>query len=59
MVEHLASGGAGTAILERLPHNMFVGNPPGTGDRILDVSIAVTGGLFFVRAPDLLEDAAG
>lgn len=29
-------------------HNRFVGPPPGNHDRILDVSRAVTGGLFFV-----------
>ena len=28
--------------------NMFIGNPPGNYDRILDFSTAVTGGLFFV-----------
>ena len=27
---------------------MFIGNPPGNHDRILDFSTAVTGNLFFV-----------
>jgi porphyrinogen peroxidase len=36
--------------------NMFVGNPPGTTDRILDFSTAVTGTLFFVPTSDFLDD---
>jgi putative iron-dependent peroxidase len=36
--------------------NMFLGDPPGNHDRILDFSTAVTGGLFFVPAADFLED---
>jgi porphyrinogen peroxidase len=35
---------------------MFVGNPPGTTDRILDFSTAVTGNLFFVPSADFLDD---
>ena len=34
--------------IEKMLNNMFIGNPPGTYDRILDFSTAVTGGLFFV-----------
>ena len=36
--------------------NMFVGNPPGNYDRILDFSTAVTGNLFFVPTADFLDD---
>ena len=36
--------------------NMFVGNPPGHYDRILDFSTAVTGNLFFVPTADFLDD---
>jgi putative iron-dependent peroxidase len=35
---------------------MFVGNPPGNTDRILDFSTAVTGSLFFVPPADFLDD---
>jgi putative iron-dependent peroxidase len=35
---------------------MFIGRPPGTYDRILDFSTAVTGNLFFVPPAALLED---
>jgi putative iron-dependent peroxidase len=35
--------------------NMFIGNPPGNHDRILDFSTAVTGTLFFVPSADLLD----
>jgi putative iron-dependent peroxidase len=37
---------------------MFLGEPPGNYDRILDVSTAVTGSLFFVPSLDLLEALA-
>jgi putative iron-dependent peroxidase len=36
--------------------NMFIGDPPGNTDRILDFSTAVTGTLFFVPAADFLDD---
>ncbi len=35
--------------------NMFIGDPPGTTDRLLEVSTAVTGSLFFVPTVDRLE----
>jgi putative iron-dependent peroxidase len=38
--------------------NMFVGRPPGNYDRLLDVSRAVTGSLFFVPSMTLLESLA-
>ncbi len=37
---------------------MFVGRPPGNYDRLLDVSQAVTGSLFFVPSRPLLESLA-
>ncbi len=35
--------------------NMFVGDPAGNTDRLLDFSTAVTGTLFFAPSYDLLE----
>lgn len=43
------------SVIERMIHNMFVGDPPGEYDRILDFSTAVTGTTFFVPSHDLLE----
>ena len=43
-------------VTETMLRNMFVGRPPGTYDRILDFSTAVTGSLFFVPSADLLDD---
>lgn len=42
------------ARIERMLVNMFIGNPPGNHDRILDVSKAVTGTLFFVPSATFL-----
>jgi putative iron-dependent peroxidase len=42
--------------IEQMLTNMFIGDPPGNTDRILDFSTAVTGGLFFVPPAELLED---
>ena len=42
--------------IERMLENMFVGNPPGNYDRLLDFSRAVTGSLFFVPPETLLGD---
>jgi len=47
---------AGPATIEQMLVNMFVGNPPGTTDRVLDFSTAVTGCLFFVPSQDWLDD---
>jgi porphyrinogen peroxidase len=44
------------ALIEEMLTNMFIGNPPGNTDRILDFSTALTGTLFFVPAAGLLED---
>ena len=47
-----------TAIEEMLRH-MFIGDPPGNHDRILDFSTAVTGSLFFIPTIDFLDDQPG
>ena len=39
------------SVTEQMLTNMFIGNPPGNYDRILDFSTAVTGTLFFVPPP--------
>ncbi|HCM32752.1 Dyp-type peroxidase [Chryseobacterium sp.] len=39
--------------------NMFIGNPPGNYDRILDFSTAITGTLFFVPTRNMLDDFSG
>jgi porphyrinogen peroxidase len=44
------------AVIERMLTNMFVGNPPGTTDRVLDFSTAVTGNLFFAPTVAFLDD---
>ena len=46
------------ATIELMLANMFVGRPPGNYDRLLDVSRAVTGSLFFVPSVPLLESLA-
>ncbi len=46
-------------LIERMLRNMFIGDPPGNTDRILDFSTAVTGGLFFIPPADLLEGLNG
>lgn len=43
--------------IERMLNNMFIGNPPGNYDRVLDVSQAVTGCLFFVPTATFLDNA--
>ena len=45
-------------ITEQMLENMVVGRPPGTYDRLLDFSRAVTGGLFFAPSATFLDDAA-
>jgi putative iron-dependent peroxidase len=44
------------AVTERMLDNMFVGDPPGNTDRILDFSIALTGSMFFTPTVDILDD---
>lgn len=43
------------SVIEQMIRNMFVGDPAGEYDRILDFSTAVTGTAFFVPSHDLLE----
>lgn len=43
---------------EQMLENMFIGKPPGNYDRLLDVSRAVTGSLFFVPSSTFLDDVA-
>ena len=43
-------------VTEQMLTNMFIGKPPGTYDRILDFSTAVTGNLFFAPTGDFLDD---
>jgi putative iron-dependent peroxidase len=47
-----------SALIEEMLTNMFIGNPPGNTDRILDFSSAMTGGLFFAPSADMLDDLA-
>ncbi|MCV6964003.1 Dyp-type peroxidase [Mycobacterium intermedium] len=44
------------AVTDRMLNNMFLGDPPGNTDRVLDFSTAVTGGLFFTPTVDFLDD---
>jgi putative iron-dependent peroxidase len=44
------------SVTEQMLQNMFIGNPPGTYDRILDFSSAVTGNLFFAPSAGFLDD---
>ena len=45
--------------IEQMLENMFVGQPPGNYDRLLDFSVAKTGNLFFVPSATFLENIAG
>ncbi|MFS8048069.1 Dyp-type peroxidase [Rhizobium sp. BR 314] len=42
--------------IEKMLVNMFVGRPPGNYDRLLDVSTAMTGCLFFVPSQTFLDN---
>ena len=44
------------SVTEQMLTNMFIGNPPGNHDRILDFSTAVTGSLYFAPSADFLDD---
>jgi putative iron-dependent peroxidase len=44
------------AVTERMLTNMFIGDPPGTTDHILEFSTAITGGKFFTPTVDFLND---
>ncbi|MCW2874291.1 Dyp-type peroxidase [Actinacidiphila oryziradicis] len=43
-------------VIERMLENMFIGDPPGNHDRLLDFSTPVTGSLFHVPTADFLDD---
>jgi putative iron-dependent peroxidase len=43
-------------VIEQMLSNMFIGNPAGNTDRILDFSTPLTGNLFFVPSADFLDD---
>ena len=43
------------AVTERMLTNMFIGDPPGNTDRILDFSTAVSGCLFFTPTADFVD----
>ena len=44
--------------IEQMLENMFVGQPPGNYDRLLDFSTAKTGNLFFVPSATFLENVS-
>ena len=44
------------AVTERMLTNMFIGDPPGNTDRVLDFSTAVTGSMFFTPTTDFLNN---
>ena len=44
------------SVIEQMLTNMFIGKPPGTHDRILDFSTALTGNLFFVPSAGFLDE---
>jgi putative iron-dependent peroxidase len=44
------------AVTEQMLRNMFLGDPPGNTERILDFSTAVTGSMFFTPTVDFLND---
>ncbi|MGW6378832.1 Dyp-type peroxidase [Rhodococcus sp. NPDC055112] len=43
------------AITERMLANMFLGDPPGNYDRLLDFSVPVTGSAFFTPSADFFD----
>ena len=47
---------ADVSVTERMLDHMFIGDPSGNYDRILDFSTAVTGTLFFAPSADFLDD---
>jgi porphyrinogen peroxidase len=44
------------AVTEQMLRNMFIGDPPGNTDHILEFSTAITGGKFFTPIVDFLND---
>ena len=53
---YYAACSATPSVTERMLERMFIGDPPGNYDRILDFSTAVTGSLFFAPSADFLDD---
>jgi putative iron-dependent peroxidase len=53
---YYAGYAATPSVTEQMLVNMFIGDPPGNYDRILDFSTAITGGLFFAPSADFLDD---
>lgn len=47
---------AGPDVTEEMLRKMFIGDPPGNYDRLLDFTTAVTGAQFFTPTTDFLED---
>lgn len=47
------------AVIEKMLERMFVGDPPGLHDRILDFSTAVTGTTFFAPSAEVLAGLGG
>ena len=47
---------ASLSVTEQMLQNMFIGDPPGNTDRILDFSTAITGTQFFAPSADFLDD---
>lgn len=47
---------AGPDVTEEMLRKMFIGDPPGNYDRLLDFTTAVTGSQFFTPTLDFLED---
>ncbi|WP_298383852.1 Dyp-type peroxidase [Ferrimicrobium sp.] len=47
------------SVTERMLRNMFLGDPPGNYDRLLDFSTPTTGTLFFCPSLELLQRLAG
>lgn len=45
-------------VIEKMLVNMFIGDPPGSYDKVLDFSTAITGTNFFIPSRDLLESLA-
>ena len=46
----------GPDVVEQMLRNMFIGDPPGNHDRLLDFTTALTGGLFFAPPVEFLDD---
>ena len=42
-------------VIERMLERMFIGDPPGLHDRLLDFSVPLTGSTFFAPSADFLE----